>query len=448
LVRGHWVRSRSSEQLALRACRWCGSTKLQTGAVTKPDLDVAVLPDTELAREDGILGADVFVGRRLVFDIRNRQVRIEPTKRQVRASALGDMRVRNGLLAEIDGKVGSVSARLMLDTGAQNCIANMALNDALLKYHPTLQRVDDARVFGVTGRRIVGQYIALPKVDMRAFTVRDAACVAADAPIFDQWDMNGEPAMIVGVNLLSRLDSFSIGAMGRACSTPSWPRRWWRGTRRLSGELAVVRGRLAVRQLAKPGRMGTCIAHPSDARKLSLESLNHDRQSSLCAFAHRQAARRDIRTALVNWLFAKGQQGVFVLRIDDTDLERSTKENEDGIRNDLTWLGMTWTRRSEQSDKFDRYTAAAEELKAKGLLYPCYETSEELERRKKIAQSRGKPPVYDRAALELTDADRKELESQVASRTGASSFRADARSGWISCADNSRSTPRPCRTRC
>jgi glutamyl-tRNA synthetase len=120
----------------------------------------------------------------------------------------------------------------------------------------------------------------------------------------------------------------------------------------------------------------------------------------------------NIRTALVNWLFAKGQNGVFVLRIDDTDLERSTKENEDGIRTDLTWLGMTWDETFKQSEKFDRYTAAAEELKAKGLLYPCYETPEELERRKKIAQSRGKPPVYDRAALELTDADRKELEAQ------------------------------------
>lgn len=120
----------------------------------------------------------------------------------------------------------------------------------------------------------------------------------------------------------------------------------------------------------------------------------------------------NIRTALVNWLFAKGQNGVFVLRIDDTDLERSTKENEDGIRTDLTWLGMVWDETFKQSEKFDRYTAAAEELKAKGLLYPCYETPEELERRKKIAQSRGKPPVYDRAALELTDADRKELEAQ------------------------------------
>jgi glutamyl-tRNA synthetase len=120
----------------------------------------------------------------------------------------------------------------------------------------------------------------------------------------------------------------------------------------------------------------------------------------------------NIRTALVNWLYAKSLQGVFVLRIDDTDLERSTKANEDGIRNDLTWLGMTWDETFKQSDKFDRYTAAAEDLKAKGLLYPCYETPDELERRKKIAQSRGKPPVYDRAALELTDADRKEMEAQ------------------------------------
>lgn len=120
----------------------------------------------------------------------------------------------------------------------------------------------------------------------------------------------------------------------------------------------------------------------------------------------------NIRTALVNWLFAKGQGGVFVLRIDDTDLERSTKENEEGIRTDLSWLGMTWDETFKQSEKFARYAQAAEELKAKGLLYPCYESPEELERRKKIAQSRGKPPVYDRAALELTDADRKKLEAE------------------------------------
>jgi glutamyl-tRNA synthetase len=120
----------------------------------------------------------------------------------------------------------------------------------------------------------------------------------------------------------------------------------------------------------------------------------------------------NIRTALVNWLFARGAGGVFVLRIDDTDLERSTKAYEDGIREDLTWLGMTWDETFKQSEKFARYTEAAEGLKAKGLLYPAYETPEELDRRRKIAISRGKPPVYDRAALALTDAEKKSLEAE------------------------------------
>jgi glutamyl-tRNA synthetase len=120
----------------------------------------------------------------------------------------------------------------------------------------------------------------------------------------------------------------------------------------------------------------------------------------------------NIRTALINWLFARSQNGVFVLRIDDTDLERSTKANEDAIRADLTWLGMTWDETFKQSDRFDRYRQVAEELKSKGLLYPCYEMADELERRRKIALSRGKPPVYDRAALQLTDKERKDLEAE------------------------------------
>ncbi len=120
----------------------------------------------------------------------------------------------------------------------------------------------------------------------------------------------------------------------------------------------------------------------------------------------------NIRTALVNWLFAKSQGGMFVLRIDDTDLERSTKEYEEAIRADLSWLGMTWGETFKQSERFARYTEAAGQLKSKGLLYPCYETAEELERRKKIALSRGKPPVYDRAALALTADDHKKLEAE------------------------------------
>ncbi len=120
----------------------------------------------------------------------------------------------------------------------------------------------------------------------------------------------------------------------------------------------------------------------------------------------------NVRTCLINWLFAKGQGGAFVLRIDDTDTERSTKANEDQIREDLTWLGLAWDETFKQSERFDRYRAVAEQLKAKGLLYACYETADELERRRKIALARGKPPVYDRAALDLTETDRKALEAE------------------------------------
>ena len=120
----------------------------------------------------------------------------------------------------------------------------------------------------------------------------------------------------------------------------------------------------------------------------------------------------NVRTAVVNWLFAKKHQGVFVLRIDDTDFERSTKENEALIETDLTWLGLTWDERDNQSKRFDLYQKAADHLKAIGRLYPAYETAEELDRRRKVQLSRGLPPVYDRAALKLTDAEKAAFEAE------------------------------------
>lgn len=120
----------------------------------------------------------------------------------------------------------------------------------------------------------------------------------------------------------------------------------------------------------------------------------------------------NVRTALINWLFSRGLQGKFILRIDDTDVERSTQENEDALKVDLNWLGLTWDETFNQSDRFPSYDAAADKLRAMGLLYPCYETAEELDVKRKIAQSRGRPPVYDRAALSLTDDDRAKLEAE------------------------------------
>ena len=120
----------------------------------------------------------------------------------------------------------------------------------------------------------------------------------------------------------------------------------------------------------------------------------------------------NVRTALVNWMFAKGQGGAFVLRIDDTDLARSTPEFEQGIEDDLAWLGLVWDERYNQSKRFDRYEEAAARLKAAGRLYPCYETADELDRRRKVQLSRGLPPVYDRAALDLSEADRAAYEAE------------------------------------
>ncbi|QQP91841.1 glutamate--tRNA ligase [Skermanella sp. TT6] len=120
----------------------------------------------------------------------------------------------------------------------------------------------------------------------------------------------------------------------------------------------------------------------------------------------------NIRLALVNWLFARSQGGSFLLRLDDTDLERSTAEYAAGIERDLRWLGLDWDRFARQSDRLDRYAAAVERLKAAGRLYACYETAEELSLKRKSLLGRGLPPIYDRAALRLTDADRARLEAE------------------------------------
>ncbi|WP_119388899.1 glutamate--tRNA ligase [Taklimakanibacter lacteus] len=118
------------------------------------------------------------------------------------------------------------------------------------------------------------------------------------------------------------------------------------------------------------------------------------------------------RTAILNWLYARKNGGKFVLRYDDTDVERSKVEFAEGIAVDLDWLGITPDRVEYQSKRFAAYDAAAERLKATGRLYPCYETADELERRRKRQLARHQPPVYDRAALKLSDAERKALEAE------------------------------------
>jgi glutamyl-tRNA synthetase len=119
----------------------------------------------------------------------------------------------------------------------------------------------------------------------------------------------------------------------------------------------------------------------------------------------------NIRTALHNWMWAQKNGGTFLLRIDDTDAERSREEHVEALRADLHWLGLAYAREHRQSRRFDLYERRFAELVATRRVYPAYETQQELELKRKILLGRGLPPVYDRAALQLSDAERAKLEA-------------------------------------
>ncbi len=118
------------------------------------------------------------------------------------------------------------------------------------------------------------------------------------------------------------------------------------------------------------------------------------------------------RTAILNWLFALKSGGQFILRYDDTDTARSTDEYARGIAADIDWLEIKPHRVEWQSKRFAHYDEISDSLRASGRLYPCYETADELDRRRKRQLARGAPPVYDRAALKLTPEDRAKLEAE------------------------------------
>jgi glutamyl-tRNA synthetase len=118
------------------------------------------------------------------------------------------------------------------------------------------------------------------------------------------------------------------------------------------------------------------------------------------------------RPALLNWFYARRHGGRYVLRMDDTDLARSTRESADGIEVDLAWLGIKPDLLVRQSERLALYDEARDRLIATGRLYPCYETEEELDRKRARARLLNKPPIYDRAALALTAEDRAGLEAE------------------------------------
>ena len=125
----------------------------------------------------------------------------------------------------------------------------------------------------------------------------------------------------------------------------------------------------------------------------------------------------NLRTALMNYLIARKSGGQFILRLDDTDQERSKQEYADGIMHDLDWLGLHWDRVEKQSLRMDRYREAADQLRGVGRFYECFETPVELDLKRKKQLNMGRPPVYDRTSLRLTEAEK-------------TAFRAEGRAGY------------------
>lgn len=120
----------------------------------------------------------------------------------------------------------------------------------------------------------------------------------------------------------------------------------------------------------------------------------------------------NLRTALMNYLITRKAGGTFILRLDDTDQERSKQEYADGIMADLEWLGLHWDRVEKQSLRMDRYREAAEELKRAGRFYECFESPTELDLKRKKLLNMGRPPVYDRASLALTDVEKDAMRAE------------------------------------
>jgi len=130
----------------------------------------------------------------------------------------------------------------------------------------------------------------------------------------------------------------------------------------------------------------------------------------------------NLRAAFMNWAIARKAGGTFILRLDDTDPERSTVEFADQIKRDLEWLGLTWDRVETQSTRLDRYNEVADELRTAGRFYECFETPTELDLKRKKQLNMRKPPVYDRSALVLSDAEKDALRAE---RSGHWRFKLD-----------------------
>lgn len=198
--------------------RFAHLARIETGRSVSENLAVAVLDTPAMERLDGILGMDMFRDRRIRFNFARKTVELEPAAGgRSRGGAGGgvpvtaSVRLRHNLLIEAEGRVGGVRTRCVLDTGSDTTLVNGALMRALTNPRRRIRDGDEPPVImGVTNHEYQGVWAALPEIDMIGLRVRRLTAIAADVQVFRLWELTEQPAMLVGMDVLSRVETLTI----------------------------------------------------------------------------------------------------------------------------------------------------------------------------------------------------------------------------------------------
>lgn len=187
--------------------------QIETGRSITNDLTVAILDAPALDKLDGILGMDMFANRRIRFNFSRKTVDLEPatSRRPRRLPISAGVKLRHGLLVEAEGRVGNLRSKCILDTGGDTTIVNMAMLNALSARARRRTRPDEAPVvLGVTNQQLNGVWVNLPEINLIGLNMRRLTVVAADAPVFKLWGLENTPAMLVGMDILSHVETLVV----------------------------------------------------------------------------------------------------------------------------------------------------------------------------------------------------------------------------------------------
>jgi hypothetical protein len=193
--------------------RFARIRQIETGRSVSNDLSVAIIDAPALDKLDGILGMDMFANRRVRFNFSRKTVDLEPaTSRRARRLPISvGVKLRQGLLIEAEGRVGGLRSKCILDTGGDTTIINMPMLTALNARARRRARSEEAPIIlGVTNQQLNGVWANLPDTDLIGLNIRRLTVVAADAPVFKLWGLENTPAMLVGMDILSQVETLVV----------------------------------------------------------------------------------------------------------------------------------------------------------------------------------------------------------------------------------------------